>query len=167
MAADKPPTTHKDQKPDKTKGAKVARKGAMPSYAKIKDELDSTFAAIGVAVMMTGDDYCGNVILERGAALSDSLVVLSKQNPRVRKALGAMVKTTTWTGVTMAALSIIFPVAAHHGLIPEAAAAIFLKGEPQQPGERIVVESDNGDDTGDGSKTHVGGTSGGMDVAAG
>ena len=169
---DKAPDTHKDQAPGKTKGEKAARRkrgGSQSSYVKIGDELDSTIGAIGVAVMMTGDEYCGTIILERGQVLSGALVSLAKQNPRVRKLLSAMVKTSTWTGVTMASLSIIFPVAAHHGLIPEKAAAIFLKdhvtAHPEAGAD--AVESDNGDKNPVGPKVPVERTPGQMGVATG
>lgn len=145
---DKAPETHKDEAPSKIKGEpKRRRRGAQPSISKIGDELDSTIGAIGVAVMMTGDEYCGTIILERGQVLTGALVTLAKQNPRVKKLLSAMVKTSTWTGVTMASLSILLPVAAHHGLIPEAAAAIFLKGHmaAHPETEADAVPSDNDD----------------------
>ena len=166
---DKPPDTHKDVAPGGKKSRAPRTRGPQTSYAKIGDEIDSTIGAIGVAVMMTGDEYCGTIILERGQVLSKSLVTLSKQNPRVRKILSAMVKTSTWTGVTMASLSIIFPVAAHHGLIPEAAAAIFLKdhvaAHPETDAD--AVPSDNGDKKPDGAKTELDRAPGSMGMATG
>lgn len=167
---DKAPDTHKDEAPSKIKGEpKRKRRGAQPSISKIGDELDSTFGAIGVAVMMTGDEYCGTIILERGQVLSGALVTLAKQNPRVKRLLSAMVKTTTWTGVTMASLSILMPVAAHHGLIPPAAAQIFLKDHVAAHPETgtDAVPSDNDDKNPERAPVVVERSPGEMGVATG
>lgn len=98
---------------------KAARKRTTkkPTATQIRKNLDALWVTAG-GITMGFDPYCGAVLVTRGPGVTDALMELSKQNPRVRQALEALATTSAWGGVAVAVAGVVAPILAHHKVIP-------------------------------------------------
>lgn len=130
----------------------VAPKG--PSAGPLKAKLTGMIASLGTTVWTMGQArqspavvYDGTVIIARAEDLGAALDALAKENPRVRKALEAMVATSAWADVAMVSVSIVLPMLAAHGILPaETATMVGAPEPPPRPDPAPEVITPNGAD---------------------
>ncbi len=121
-------------------GATRKPKGAKLSDAALREKCTGMLAAIGLA-LYTRDQPCGGAVIAGAENLVDSLVEWGKENPSVRRTLELFATTSTVGNVLTASAAIIFPVAAHHGLLPQQLASLgaVLTGAAPPPVVEPVV----------------------------
>lgn len=84
----------------------------------LRNDLAQYISAVSLIPMTFGDIYSAQVISTRAEYLAEAYTDLAKQNPKVRKALEAMMSGGAWGGAIVATASVLIPIAGHHGLIP-------------------------------------------------
>lgn len=130
-------TTKKPWQKLKIKRADRASKPIPPkprSGALVKP-LTDLYTSIGT-MMLPFDQVCGLVVVNSAEDCARSLDTLARENPKVRRALMAMVETSVWGQVIAAHLPIITAVAMHHvGPVKNAlqGVPITTMPQPQQP----------------------------------
>jgi len=119
---DRPPRGRPKSPPkgSRTEGTSAAAPDTVrkPSSASLEARLNEFLAAAALPFALTGDDYCATIIAQRTPRLSASLVALAKENPAVRRVLNRILEGSAWGGVAIAVVSIVIPVAQHHGMVP-------------------------------------------------
>lgn len=91
----------------------------------IRDALNQQIA--GLALMITFvDQFDGIIIADRGPVVVEQLVTVAEHNPKFRAALLAFTRNSAYAGLVMACVSLITPIMAHHGFLPE----MMLLGVP-------------------------------------
>lgn len=121
-----------DTEPKKTKADKKPRKRASggPTIPQIREGLEGLTAMVGTGWVLAGNEYCGTAVLERGPAVTDSLLELAKTNPRVKRSLQNLTRSSAWGGVIIAASSLAVPILAYYGVIPPHYASLVGAAPP-------------------------------------
>lgn len=96
------------------------KKRGRPKKVELAGQLEAMIASIGVVVtaLEPSDPVCGTSILNGAESLAKNLETLAKQNPKIERALRAMLSTGAWSGVLLSAGTIALPILKHHGFIP-------------------------------------------------
>jgi hypothetical protein len=119
-------------RPDKAPGRPPASKTKL---APKLEELFSAGAAVGLMYAMARSDerlaYDAQRALEGAERLALALDKAAQESPALRRALDMLVTTSAWGELGMALGSIVLPILANHGMLPEAAAT--LVGAPAPP----------------------------------
>lgn len=98
--------------------AKQARSAGGGTHGRsLAPRLTTAFTGIGTAVYAI-DQTCGTSVLMGAESLGVALDHLAHENPSVRRVLEAMLTTSAWGEVMMAAASITIPILQHHGVMP-------------------------------------------------
>jgi hypothetical protein len=83
-------------------------------------------------MLLPFDQPCGTVIINSAEDCARSLDSLARENPKVRRALMAMVETSVWGQVIAAHLPIITAIAMHHvGPVKNAMQGVPIVTMPQ------------------------------------
>jgi len=107
----------KAPKVEKSKGGRPAGKRGT-SYKAIQDGLESTLVGLGVAVSAF-DPHCGGVLVDRGPSVAAVLTEAARQNPTLKRVLAGFVTTSVMAQVVGAVGSLLLPIMAHHGFVPQ------------------------------------------------
>lgn len=98
---------------DDNKETPFAVRPAMPRAGTIKRGITDIYITLG-ALAVPFDPVCGQAIIEAAENAGEALEELAKADPRVRRALLALLQTSAWGGVIAAHAPIIMAVASHH-----------------------------------------------------
>lgn len=101
------------------KSGSSSKKKSGGSRKSLKQPLEDTITSIGLLVSPV-DAHDGRCIIGGAGELADSLDQVARQDARVHRALTRITSGSAWGGVAVASMSIILPIAAHHGLLPSA-----------------------------------------------
>lgn len=92
-------------------------KGRPTNASRRAAAVSGVLTMTGVAVMAF-DEHDGAVIIEGAPRLADALAAVADRNPRVARALDALMETSAWGEVGLAAAAIIVPIVKHHAARP-------------------------------------------------
>lgn len=107
-----------EHKPNKSKST-VTKRRTTAWQANLHQQLLGTIGTVGIAVMAF-NQFDGMCVMNGADNLAKSLVGVAEINPSVRKALEAAMTATAWSSVAVAIAGIAIPIAANHGVLPEA-----------------------------------------------
>lgn len=115
-------TNKTDEAPKKRRGRPPGskNKAGKSTDAALKEGLETYVGLIGSGLTMmprTRED--GLVLLAGGDAWVEATMTLAKSDPRVRHALDIALTGGAWGGFIVASASIVVPIAANHGFVPE------------------------------------------------
>ena len=114
-------------------GSAAVGTGRAPSAASLEARLNEFLAAASLPFALAGDDYCATIIAQRMPRLSHSLVELSRENPAVKRLLNRILEGSAWGGVALAVVTIVIPIAQHHGALPGDDPFMFMfPGSPRR-----------------------------------
>ncbi len=99
----------------------------------------------------------GIVIVQQSEAFSHAWCELAKTDTRVYNALRKLCVGGAWGGVVIASASIVMPIAANHGFVPEIVGNLFAAAteDTRSEDELIAAYSDYGKDNGNGSEANT------------
>lgn len=115
-----------------------SRKDSAPKNQKVtKRPLNErlTEELSGWAIMLAMVPGCQSdamVVVQGAPRLSDALAHLANENPRVKKALEALLESGAWLQVGAALSAIVIPIAANHGLLPQGVSQAMSMAQAMQ-----------------------------------
>lgn len=123
---------HKDTPPRPTTGSTRPRatppKAAPPTSSRwalqLEKKLYQFFITVSAFVSMF-NEYDSKVLEENAESLAHNWMALAEENPKVRRALEAMLETNAWGGALIATAAVAIPIMGNHGYIPARLAGIF------------------------------------------
>lgn len=107
------------------------RKPRAPRRKPLKDRLEEFFGSFALGFAAIGDEYSAEIVLANAGQLAESWDRLAAENPRVRETLEKMVEGGAWSGVVMASVATLIPIAARYGALPPVTATMV--GAPMPP----------------------------------
>lgn len=102
-------------------GTSARGSGAASGKGRWQESLTTRLTSTGVMVGMIAGAFNrrdGEIIVAGMPAFAESLVAVAETDPKVRKALEALVTGGAWSQVAMAGSAIAIPIAQNHGWIP-------------------------------------------------
>lgn len=129
----------KEKTEERTRGRRQPKKPvSRAKKGAFTEPLSQMYTMAGMAVFVR-DQHCGTAIMEAASGCAEALDELAYRNESVRRALDALVKTSTFGAVIAAHLPIVLAVAGHHGggkmpfvpsVVPD-----FSEADPEGDGE--------------------------------
>lgn len=113
---------------------KVSAPGKGP--ATLQRKLEMMIVGMGLPFAAAGDEHCAMVFAQRGPVVAEAWANLANESPAVKRVLESMLKGGAWTGAIGATVSLVMPVAAHHGLsVPNPMDAVVFGRRKEQEEE--------------------------------
>lgn len=128
---EKPPADTAPSGKGSTGGGGKKSSGGRKKKVK-KEDLEAVLGVIGSGVWLV-NAYDGERILTHTGDVADALIKMQDQNDQVRRALLAMVTTSTWGAVASAFLPMIMPILANHRVVPVNVCALPGVNAPMPP----------------------------------
>jgi hypothetical protein len=125
-ATDKAETTGKTDTPPKRgyqrkpKDESSPRPEPVKQRASLEEKLTDFLGTASIPFALAGDQYCAQIIATRTPPLATALAELARENKGVDRVLRRMLEGSAWGGVALAVVSIVVPIAQHHGALPGA-----------------------------------------------
>lgn len=115
-AAKSPSSSSSSSKSASSKGKSASKSKGKRS---LERPLTDLFVSVG-ALVAPLDQFDSQCIISGAPDLAKSLNQVAQQDPRVYRALERLTSGGAWGGVVVSAMPIILPIAAHHGMLPQA-----------------------------------------------
>lgn len=114
-------------------GGQSKNKGGRPKGGHkyvAQQDIQNVLTMAGSGLMFL-DGYDGQRVVEQSEDIAKALYKLQKEQDQVRRALMALVATSTWGALASAVMPVVVPILANHRLIPAETAT--LVGAPPPP----------------------------------
>jgi hypothetical protein len=118
---------------------KAATKTA-PRKASLEKRLATALSSVGAMTCglsaLSGSQPLkadGLVIIGNSANMAEAINRVADEDPRVKAALERMLSAGAWSGVVAAVAPVVLAIAANHGAIPPALAALFAAAPQESP----------------------------------
>jgi len=99
----------------------------------IERKLTNFFAGMALPFAAAGDKHCAELLATRGPVVAEAWANLANESPAVKAALESMLKGGAWAGTITTTLTLIVPMAVHHGLpIPDFVSPVIFGLSPKE-----------------------------------
>jgi hypothetical protein len=122
----KPTRVKQDSTPT---GQTVGKRNAASKNAKRTEKLHTLFSTIGGGIALV-DMYDAQVIMTNAMPLAQALADVADVNPAIAKAIDGLSTGGTYGALILAVVSIAMPILAHHKVLPEFVASVFVPSDP-------------------------------------
>lgn len=109
---------------------------------RMQQQLADAYTQVGVIIGIVGGrtgNLAGFIMARRADMLAESWIDLAERDPRVRRAINNILQVGGWSGVAAAHASVILPVAAMSGVLPEPVAEKIMLGLAMQDPELFTL----------------------------
>lgn len=129
-----PPPDTEEPKQETPPTPRVSAPGKGP--VNLQRKLEMMIVGMGLPFAAAGDEHCAMVFAQRGPVVAEAWANLANESPAVKRVLESMLKGGAWTGAIGATVSLVIPVAAHHGMqIPNPMDAVVFGRKREQEQE--------------------------------
>jgi len=99
----------------------------------IERKLTNFFVGMALPFAAAGDQHCANLLATRGPVVAEAWANLANESPAVKAALESMLKGGAWAGTISTTLTLIVPIAVHHGMpIPDFVSPVIFGLTPKE-----------------------------------
>lgn len=103
--------------PPPTPKPRPARAGSL------QKRLEDWLGGLALIYKTFGDDYGAELVTDRAPHVAKAWAELAQQNPGVKRVLERLTEGGAWGAVIVSTSSLVFPLLAHHGILPPQIAA--------------------------------------------
>jgi len=140
-----PPTEPKaDKPPFIPKAEKRTKESPDPPgspHNVIQRKLTNFFVSMALPFAAAGDEHCAKLLANRGPVVAEAWANLANESPAVKRVLESMLKGGAWAGAISTTLTVVVPIAAHHGApLPDFISPVIMGMSPEEKKEKADSE---------------------------
>jgi len=121
------------QTPKAEEPPKYEPKAPGKPHTVIQRKLENFFVGMALPFAAAGDNHCAGILVERGPIVAEAWANLANESPAVKRVLESMLRGGAWAGTISTTLTMVIPIAVHHGMpIPDMVSPVIFGLKPKE-----------------------------------